>query len=88
MTYLAYIKGCLSNIHIAGLKPDIFIFSTPRSGSTFLMELLYAQKGVKIFEPDLFLKSYELEKNSLKGTLLYMRLNVPPKRLNIYPYLE
>ena len=49
---------------------------------------IISRKGVKIFEPDLFSKSYELGKNSLKGTLIYMRLNVPPKRLNIYPYLE
>lgn len=36
-----------SNIHQAGLKPDIFIFSTARSGSTYLIELLHTQAGMK-----------------------------------------
>ena len=38
---------------------------------------ILSRRGVKIFEPSLFSKSYELEKSSLKGTLIYMRLNVP-----------
>ena len=37
-----------SNIHLPGSKPDIFVFSTARSGSTFLNELLHTQNGVKI----------------------------------------
>ena len=53
MLWLAYLKGRLSNIHFAGNRPDIFIISTARSGSTFLMELLYAQKGIKIFDEPL-----------------------------------
>lgn len=53
MSVFAYIKGRLSNIHVHGNKPDIFIISTARSGSTLLMELLYNQRGVKIYDEPL-----------------------------------
>ena len=40
------------NIHRGGDKQDILILSSPRSGSTWLMELLYAEPGMKyIYEP-------------------------------------
>lgn len=42
-------KGRLSNFHFQGKEPDIFVFATPRSGSTFLMELLQSQPGMKLF---------------------------------------
>lgn len=35
------------NFHHQGAKPNIFIFSTPRSGSTWLMELMLTQPGFK-----------------------------------------
>jgi len=35
------------NFHRQGAKPNIFIFSTPRSGSTWLMELMLTQNGFK-----------------------------------------
>ena len=42
----------ISNIHIQKDTPNIFILTTPRSGSTWLMQLLGAQKGIKeINEP-------------------------------------
>ena len=53
MGFLKYLKGAVSNIHRQGDKPDIYIFATPRSGSTFLMELLAAQPGVKIHDEPL-----------------------------------
>lgn len=37
----------LCNYHHQGAKPSIFIFSTPRSGSTWLMELILTQRGFK-----------------------------------------
>lgn len=40
----------MSNIHCPGDRPDIFIFATPRSGSTFLEELLFAQPRVKTYD--------------------------------------
>lgn len=50
---LDHLKGRISNIHIPGPRPDIYIFSTPRSGSTFLMELLGAQPGMRVFDEPL-----------------------------------
>lgn len=39
-------------VYTPGSKSDILILSSPRSGSTWLMELLYAEPGMKyIFEP-------------------------------------
>ena len=53
MIDLAWLKGRLMNIHRPGDRQDVFIFATPRSGSTFLMELLYAQPGMKIYNEPL-----------------------------------
>lgn len=53
MTLHSHIIGRLSNFHTRGPKPDIFIFATPRSGSTFIMELLDAQPRVKVFNEPL-----------------------------------
>ncbi len=53
MTLSARLKGRISNIHIQGKRPDIFAFSAPRSGSTFLLELLYAQKRMKVYNEPL-----------------------------------
>lgn len=37
----------ISNFHVQGSKPNILFFSTPRSGSTWLMELIVSQQGMK-----------------------------------------
>ena len=36
-----------TNVHLTGNSPNVFIFSTPRSGSTWLMELILTQPGFK-----------------------------------------
>jgi len=53
MLGLNALKGRLSNIHTPGGLPDIFVFATPRSGSTFLLELLHAQPGMKTYNEPL-----------------------------------
>ena len=46
------IFGRMSNIHRPASKPDIFMFSSPRSGSTLVMELMANEPGLKtINEP-------------------------------------
>lgn len=50
-----------TNHHRPGNKKNIFIFSTPRSGSTWLNELICTQKGVKYCNEPLDLR---IEKNS------------------------
>jgi hypothetical protein len=43
----------VSSVHLPDGRPNIFIFTTPRSGSTWLWELLCSQPGLKgINEPD------------------------------------
>jgi len=51
---VATAKQCLSNVlrrfssyHVPGAKPDIFLISTPRSGSTWLLEAIAADSGVR-----------------------------------------
>lgn len=49
---LSRLVAPFGNLHRQGDLPDIFIFSVPRTGSTFLMEVLAAQPGMKaINEP-------------------------------------
>ena len=49
---LSRVLAPFGNVHRQGSLPDIFIFSAPRTGSTFLMEVLGAQPGMKtINEP-------------------------------------
>lgn len=36
-----------TNFHVSGKKPDIFLISTPRSGSTWLMEMILAEGKVR-----------------------------------------
>lgn len=37
----------LLNVHRPGHRPNVFVFSLPRSGSTWLMELIWSQPGFK-----------------------------------------
>lgn len=45
-------KAC-TNIHRRGPLPDIFLFATPRSGSTWLMEIIASQPGFKYYDEPL-----------------------------------
>lgn len=42
-----------ANIHRRGARPDIFLFATPRSGSTWLMEIIASQPGFKYYDEPL-----------------------------------
>lgn len=46
------VKSC-SNFHRRGTCPDIFLFATPRSGSTWLMEIIASQPGFKYYDEPL-----------------------------------
>jgi hypothetical protein len=45
----------ISNIHRPDGRPNVFLFSTPRSGSTWLMELISTQPGFKYINQPLSL---------------------------------
>lgn len=40
----------ISNIHLQGNKKNIFLFATPRGGSTWVMEILASQPGMKYYD--------------------------------------
>lgn len=43
----------VSNFHRPGGKRDIFLFATPRGGSTWLMEIIASQPSIKFFDEPL-----------------------------------
>jgi len=60
-----------TNIHASGKKKNIFIFSMPRSGSTWLQELIWTQKGIKYCNEPLNMRDHRIRKltgvNSWEG---------------------
>lgn len=46
------VKAC-ANVHRRGTRPDVFLFATPRSGSTWLMEIIASQPGFKYYDEPL-----------------------------------
>ena len=49
---------------------------------------IYSRAGGILINPKRREKYVKLQKNPLIGTLVYMRLYIPKKRLNIYEYTE
>ena len=62
------IVGRISNLHRPGTKPDIFMFSSPRSGSTFIMELMDNEPGMKTFDEPLNVNDYVKRKELGAGS--------------------
>lgn len=52
------------NIHRPGAKKNVFIFSMPRSGSTWLMELIWSQPGFKYCNEPLNIKDVSMQKKT------------------------
>lgn len=46
----------LSSVHVPDGRPNVFLYSTPRSGSTWLMELIWSQPGFKTCNQPLYLE--------------------------------
>jgi hypothetical protein len=57
---LAGVARYLGNLHVKGSKPDIFLLSTPRSGSTWLMEAIAAEPGIRPCNEPLNLRKPEV----------------------------
>lgn len=49
---LLLVKAC-TNLHRQGPLPNVFLFATPRSGSTWLMEIIASQPGFKYYDEPL-----------------------------------
>lgn len=56
--------GFLYNVHKPASKPNVFIFSMPRSGSTWLQELIWSQPEFKYVNEPLNLKGSWLQRKS------------------------
>jgi hypothetical protein len=53
VTELKFFAKSLTNFHLRGKRSDIFLFATPRGGSTWVMELLASESGIKFFDEPL-----------------------------------
>jgi hypothetical protein len=45
-----YVVKAVSNLHRQGDRPNIFLFATARGGSTWVMEILASQPGMKYYD--------------------------------------
>jgi len=52
-----------SNVHRPDGRPNVFLYSTPRSGSTWLMELIWSQPGFKTCNQALYLENPVVRKH-------------------------
>lgn len=52
-TWLKNKVKALANVHRPGPLPDIFLFATPRGGSTWVMEIIASQPGFKFYDEPL-----------------------------------
>lgn len=52
-TRLRFLARRLANVHSPGSEPDVFLFATPRGGSTWLMEIIASQPGMKYYDEPL-----------------------------------
>jgi len=52
----------VANFHRPGGRPNVFLFSAPRSGSTWLMELIWSQPGFKHCNEPLNLRNPSVQK--------------------------
>ena len=71
----------ICNIHIQGDLPNIFVFSTARSGSTWLMEVISSEKGIKIIGEPLFLPKLAKGKSPIPTSWEFLLPNSERKSL-------
>jgi hypothetical protein len=59
LNYLRWQIKRFSNVHSQGNQKNIFVFSTARSGSSWLMEMLATQPGMKYINEPLLMTQFE-----------------------------
>lgn len=64
------------NIHRQGGKPNIYIFSTARSGSSWLMEMLSTQSGMKFINEPLLIDQIKKGKSPIPASWEFLLPNV------------
>ncbi len=77
----------ICNFHIQGNLPNIFIFSTARSGSTWLTELIAAQKGIKYIGEPLLLPRLAKGKSPIPTSWEFLLPN-PNRRALLKRYFD
>lgn len=75
------------NIHIQGNLPNIFIFSTARSGSTWLMEIISTQKGIKFINEPLNVIKLGKGKSPIPNSWEFVLPN-PERRVLLKKYFD
>ena len=77
--------GFLFNIHKPSKLPNVLIFSTPRSGSTWLQEIIWSQPKFKYVNEPLNLKGKWLKnKSKINGFKELYSSDVKKKLLNYF----
>ena len=87
--YLKNIKQILKsrlNCHKQGDYPNVFIFSTPRSGSTWLQELIWTQPGFKCISEPLNIRVPEIR--NILGVDSWLQLYENEEKIRIINYLS
>lgn len=64
-TKLGYLLRAGSNFHRPGGEKDIFLFATARGGSTWLMEILASQPGMKYYDEPLNIRRSNVQQTGL-----------------------
>lgn len=62
---IKYFIKSFSNYHRQGDKKNIYLFSTARSGSTWLMELIASQPGFKYYDEPLNIRRHNVQKTGM-----------------------
>ena len=75
-----------TNVHIPGKEQNILIFSTPRSGSTWLNEIISSQKGIKYCNEPLNIRIKQIR--NLSGIQSWMELYDDEVMQKLEPYFR
>ncbi len=65
---IKFALSTVSNIHRQGTEPNILLFATPRGGSTWVMEILASQPGVKFFD-----EPFNIRRTNVAHTKLFQK---------------
>jgi hypothetical protein len=63
---IKYAIKSISNIHRQGERPNVFLFATARGGSTWVMEILASQPGMKYYD-----EPFNIRRDNVRRTRLF-----------------
>lgn len=62
---LKYAVKAVSNVHRQGDQPNVFLFATARGGSTWVMEIIASQPGIKYYDEPLNIRRQNVQRTGL-----------------------